>query len=358
MTLAAAARGLVAELATHRASHDAHKQLDPAVVGLLRERGFLGCLVPHLLGGAELPPADYVAVLEALAEGDAATGWVTMTASTSAMLGAYLPCTTATALWGSGTPLVAGVFAPGGRIDDQGRLTGKWSWASGSRHADWFAVGALHDRRHRVCFVPRASVRVVDHWDTLGLAGTGSHDLEIDGVPLAPDHTCSLFEDAPWPDTALYRVPVFGLLAVGIASCALGIARGALGHAAARLRGEKEAPSPQIAKYAELAAELAAARAYLLAACTSVFEHAEARVVNGAARGELRLAAAHVTARCAEVVRGCFHVDGAAALRGRHPLQLALRDVEVVLTHKMVVDRVLPAAGRALLGLGTPPPDL
>ena len=351
--LAAAARELGAELAGYRAEHDEKKQLAPAVVGLLRERGFLGCLLPSVLGGAELEPAEYVATLEALAEGDAATGWVAMTASTSTMLAAYLPRTTAALLWGSGAPLMAGVFAPGGTIDGERRLTGRWSWASGSRHADWFAVGAIFEGKHLVCFVPRASVRIVDNWDTLGLAGTGSNDIEITNVAVVADHTCSLFTP-PWTETALYRVPVFGLLATGIAACALGIAKAALGHAATRLRSEKDPPSPQITKYAELYAKLAAARAYLIATCTSVY----GREVDAKARGELRLAASHVTETCAEVVRGCFHINGSAAVRANHPLQLALRDIEMVMTHKMVIDRVLPTAGRALLGIGKPPPDL
>lgn len=350
-------RDLVEQLAGYRAEHDAKKQLAPAVVGLLRDRGLLGCLLPSVLGGAELEPAAYVATLEALAEGDAATGWVAMTASTSTMLAAYLPRATAAVLWGSGAPLMAGVFAPGGTIDGDRKLTGRWSWASGSRHADWFAVGALFEGKHLVCFVPRASVRIVENWDTLGLAGTGSHDIEITNVPIVASHTCSLFT-APWAETPLYRVPVFGLLAAGIASCALGIAKAALAHAAARLKREPEAPSAQVAKYAELHAELAAARAYLIATCTSVYQRAVHAPVDAMARGELRVAASHVTETCAEVVRGCFHVDGAAAVRANHPLQRALRDIEMVMTHKMVIDRVLPAAGRALLGIGKPPPDL
>ncbi|MEO8846427.1 MAG: acyl-CoA dehydrogenase family protein, partial [Kofleriaceae bacterium] len=235
----AAALAQIEELSKHRAAHDAAKQLAPAVVGILREHRFHNSLLPHLLGGAELEPAEYIQVLEALARGDSATGWVTMTSSTSAMLGAYLPRATASLLWGNAAPMLAGVFAPGGQLV-AGVLNGRWSWASGSRHADWFAVGAIFEQRHVVCFVPSSSVRIVDNWDTLGLAGTGSHDIVIDNARIAADHTCSLFgapssAGAPWPGTPLYRVPVFGLLAVGIASCALGIARAAVDHAGARL---------------------------------------------------------------------------------------------------------------------------
>ncbi|MFT3694950.1 MAG: hypothetical protein QM831_17500 [Kofleriaceae bacterium] len=342
---------MIEELVGRRASHDRAKQLEPTVVGVLRER-YISALVPEVIGGAEKTPAEYVAMLEAIAESDSASGWVTMTASTSAMLSAYLPRTTADLLWKTGTPMMAGVFAPGGQIVD-GTLSGKWSWGSGSRHADWFALGCMFEHKHVVAFVPAASVQIVENWDTLGLAGTGSHDLVVDRVRIGADHTCSVF-GKPWADTALYRVPVFGLLAVGIASCALGIAKAALGHAADRLRrdGEKVA-SPALTRYAELYGELAAARAYLIATCNDVF----ARGGDALARGQLRLAAHRATQSSLEVARGCFHLDGAAAVRAGHPLQLALRDLEVVMTHKMVVEKVLPSAARALLG-GPAAPDL
>src|SRR4051812_34895282 len=113
MSLVEAARRVAEALPQHRAAHDANRQLEPAVVGALREGNFGNALVPTVLGGAELDPADYVATIEALAAGDAATGWVAMTASTSAMLAAYLSRATATSMWTQqGSPLLAGVFAP------------------------------------------------------------------------------------------------------------------------------------------------------------------------------------------------------------------------------------------------------
>jgi alkylation response protein AidB-like acyl-CoA dehydrogenase len=351
------AKALAVDLPQHREAHDRERRLAAPVVGAMRERGLLGCLVPTLLGGAELEPAQYVLVLEALARGDAATGWVAMTATTSAMLGAYLPRATADRLWTSGTPFLGGVFAPSGTLDD-GRLTGRWSYASGSRHADYIALGALADKRHVVCFVPVASLRIHDNWDTLGLAGTGGHDVSADAVRVAPDHVCSVFADAPWPTGPLYRVPLFGVLAAGVAACGLGIAGNALELAGKRLAAERDAPSPQLHAYAELHAGFVAARAYLLAAGTSAYAAAERGAITASERGELRLAASHVAHRCADVVRGAFHLGGGASMRAASPLNAALRDIETLLTHKMVVDRVLPAAARALLGIGTPPPDL
>lgn len=360
-TLLERATTLVPELSTFRASHDAARRLDDAVVAKLQAADVLGALVPSELGGHELSPAEYVEMLETLATGDSATAWCVMTASTSTLLAAYLPRETATALWPAGTPapFLAGIFAPTGTLTVEGTratLSGRWSWASGCRHAAHIVVGAMRDKRHVVCFVPPSQVRIVDNWDTLGLAGTGSHDLVIENAELPLDRVTSVFDRAPWTSGALFRVPLFGLLAAGIAGCALGVARSALDVIARPLT--TESPSAMFAQHAELHANLAAARAYLLSVAARVYERASAGAIGGSERGELRLAASHAVRTCVDVVRSAYHLAGGGAVRAGHPLQHALRDIETLSTHRMVVDKVLPATSRAILGIGSLPPDL
>ena len=345
------ARAIANDLAVHRTAHDRDKQLAPSVVAALRESELLSVLAPTELGGHAASPVDYVDILEALAAGDSATAWCVMTCSTSTLLAPYLPRATAEAAWSrTPQPFVAGVFAPMGRLVD-GVLTGRWSWGSGCRHADLFFVGALAERRHVVCMLDKDAVRIADNWDTLGLAGTGSHDLVIENVVIAADRTTSVFDRAPWAASPLYRVPLFGLLALGIASCGLGIARSALAHATEKL--DDKLPSAALATLGELHATLAAARTYLRAAVSDAYATPDTR-----ARGELRLAAAFTARRCAEVVRGAFHLGGGASTRSGSVAGNALRDIEMLLTHRMVADRVVPAATRAVFGVGTPPPDL
>ncbi len=352
------ARELARALPVHRPAHDRERQLDAAVVAGLQSARILGGLVPRELGGAELSPVEYIELLETLAAGDSATAWCVMTASTSTLLAAYLARETAEAMWTSASvpPFVAGVFAPGGKLAADGTLTGTWSWASGSRHADWFAVGAIAEKRHVVCFVPAGSVRIVDNWDTLGLAGTGSHDIAIEGVTVPATHVTSVFDRAPWAAGTLYRVPLFGLLATGIASCAVGVATSALALAGAKLTAESG--SATLATYAELRAELLAARAHLVQTASMTASRAVVGAIDDATRGELRLAASFATHRAAAVVRQAFHLGGGTSVRAGSALGNALRDIETMLTHRMVTDRVWPAAARAVLGLGTAPPDL
>jgi indole-3-acetate monooxygenase len=355
------ARALAPEFAKHRTVHDQQRQLAPEVIGALRREGFVACLVPSELGGHQLTAPEYIEVLEAIAAGDSAAAWCVMTASTSALLLSYLPRATSAAMCRDQVPFLSGIFAPGGKLvsesgSDPLHLSGRWSWASGSRHADWFAVGAMQERRHVVCFVPASQVTIVENWDTLGLAGTGSHDLVIEAVQVASDHVTSLLDQSPWSDAPVLRVPVFGLLAAGISACALGVAGAALARIAATLTADTG--SATLARYAHARAMVDSARAYLLAAATSAQAQAAAGTVDGRCRGELRLAASFVAQQCAEVTRTAFHLGGGASVRAGSPLGAALRDVETMLTHRMVVDRIAPAAARALLGLGAVPPDL
>ena len=353
-------RALAPELTHHRASHDEHRRLDAEVVAALQAADVFAALVPRELGGAELAPVEYLELLETLAAGDSATAWCVMTASTSTLLAGYLPRATAEQLWsGTPAPFFAGIFAPMGRVteaDGSPRLSGRWSWASGCQHARWLAVGALAERRHVVCFVPAAEVQIVDNWDTLGLAGTGSHDLVIDNVRVDPAWITSVFDRQPWPAGALSRAPLFGVLALGIAGCALGIARAALDHVGRGIVAD--APTAAFANHAELTAQLGSARAYLRETAIAAHDAAERGVVSPAVRGQLRLAASFAAVRCAEVVRAAFHAGGGASVRAGSVLGNALRDVETLLTHRMVADRVLPATARAMLGVGAVPPDL
>lgn len=358
MTLLDHAHTVATLAAAHRREHEATKQLSSEVISALRETKLLAVLAPADLGGLEVSPVEYVDILAALAAGDPATAWCVMTCSTSTLLAPYFRRAAVEDMWRSNrAPFVSGIFAPMGKLGEDGTLRGRWSYASGCRHADLIFVGAMAGKRHVVCALPASSVTIVDNWDTLGLGGTGSHDLVIDAV-VPPDHVTTVFEHRPWATGSLYRVPLFGLLAVGIASCALGIAQAALAAVKAKL--DDKAASATLAQFGELHATHAAARAYLrdvATAATSQAVQAEDQI-DAAMRGDLRLAATYVSARCADVVRGAFHLGGGASARRDSPLGAALRDIETLLTHRMVIDKVVPAAVRAVVGIGAPPPDL
>ena len=75
---------------------------------------------------------------------------------------------------------------------------------------------------------PAADAEIIDTWTVSGLRGTGSHDIAVRDLLVPATRSVSLTHDRPVASGALYAFPLFGLLALGIAAVALGIARRAI----------------------------------------------------------------------------------------------------------------------------------
>src|SRR5271168_2400022 len=76
-----------------RAAGDAIERgrgVTPEIVEALVERGIFRMLLPRSLGGAELDPLTYTAVLEILAQGDGSTAWCLGQNSGCSMTAPYL----------------------------------------------------------------------------------------------------------------------------------------------------------------------------------------------------------------------------------------------------------------------------
>src|SRR5437879_4198650 len=158
----------------------------------------------------------------------------------------------------------------------------------------------------------------------------------------------------------LYAFPVFGLLALGIAAVALGIARRALDELVA-LAGAKtptgsrrllaERPAIQ-AEVARAEATLGAARAFLAETVGGAWERAQtAGAIEIRERARLRLAATHATLASACAVELVYGAGGGTAVYAASPLQRCFRDIHVATQHAMVAPATLELAGRILLGL-------
>ena len=69
-------------------------------------------------------------------------------------------------------------------------VTGRWRFASGCMGADWIGVGIEVEGpggkpRQLAAVAPAAEVEIVPNWDVVGMQGTGSHDLRLDGEQTA-----------------------------------------------------------------------------------------------------------------------------------------------------------------------------
>src|SRR5262249_1146932 len=205
--------------------------------------GVFRMLVPRALGGGEVDPATMVRVLETIARADGAAGWSAMIGATSGVASAYLPEDAAHAIYGDANAITGGAFAALGRarpVDGGYEVRGRWPFASGCEHCTWLMGGCVLDDRPpeeaRLALFPASAARIVDTWTVAGLRGTGSHAIAVDSAFAAA--AAASAAPAPRPSRLvtvrprharpLYVFPVFGLLALGIAAVALGIARAAI----------------------------------------------------------------------------------------------------------------------------------
>ncbi len=245
-------------------------------------------------------------------------------------------------------------------------LSGRWPFGSGCKHATTLMGGAMVHGEDgpvvRAMVFKASDVEIHDTWKTTGLRGTGSHDFEVSELRVPSGHTASLSRDTPRHDGALYAFPPFGLLALGIAGVAMGIAAGAIDDlvelASAKKPGgskrtlaERSSTQESVAKATAL---VGSARAWVDEAIGTAWEAAsESGEIPVVARAKLRLAATHATRSSAEAVDLMYEAGGGTAIYARSPLERRFRDIHTARAHMMVSPTSLELAGRIRLGLET-----
>jgi len=377
LTAIAIARSFQPAIAARVDEIETGRRLPADLAADMAKAGLFRIALPKSLGGHELPPADIVATIEAIAEADASVGWCLMIGSTTAVSLAWLPRETAAEIVTDPAIITGGVFAPTGKaVVENGdyRVSGRWSWCSGSANCQWLFGGAMiHENGQlrtlpggrpdtRMIIMPRADVELIDTWHAAGLKGTGSGDMAVNDLLVPRERSVSLVADRPVEQGALYLFPVFGLLALGIAGAASGNARAALyalksGLSSRRPMGSAKSAAERATvqvDYAKADAMLSAARALLFDTLHSAWETAcQTGDVSLETRARLRLAATHMVRTAAEVTRIAYDLGGGSALYLESPLQRRFRDAHAMTQHMMVQPGTYELAGRVLLGLPT-----
>lgn len=373
--LRAHARALAARIADEASAIEQQRRMPPALVAELARAGLFRMLVPRELGGLEVDVTTMLDVLEEVARADGSAGWVTMIGATTGVIGAYLPDAAAREIFADPDVVTGGVFHPRGRavVTDAGyRVSGRWPLASGCQHCGWLLGGCilfadgkpkLRDGgapEARMVIFPASEVRIIDTWNVSGMRGTGSHDIAVEDVFVPRERSVWFSTDVPQRGGTLYAFPVFGLLSLGIAAVALGIARGALDDVAA-LAGTKVATGSRRplaeraaiqATFAHATAQLDGARALARQTVREVWDAAASGAsVTLEQRARLRLAATNAVREATQVVDQMYEAGGATAIYAEHPLQRRFRDVHVATQHVLVAQPTWELAGRVLLGL-------
>jgi len=361
--LLAAAEAAAAVAGQHADEAEQQRGLPPVVVAALRDAGVLRMCVPAAYGGPEVVPPTMLEVIERVARADGAAGWCTMIASTTSLLSHYVEPQQARRIWGDPMRITGGVFARLGsatRVEGGYRVTGRWSWGSGTRHCDVITGGATGNGFSGSMWFTPDQVEFHDTWHTSGMRGTGSGDFSVAEVFVPEALATQPHVTGLQVDSVLGRFPDMTLLAVGVAAAGLGIGRHAL-DAIAEL-GMAKTPqfsSRTISQSGVAQAELAKAEAVLRSARAFLFDEVSqawsvlqsGAPIDVASRARMRLAATHAAEAAVRAADTAYTLGGGTSVFESSPLQRCMRDAHVVTQHIMVAPRLYETLGKVHFGL-------
>lgn len=360
---------LLNDVAARSADFEQQRHISDDIIARFKQVGVYRALVPKIYGGEECSPAQFCELIEQIATADGSAGWVASFGMSPFYLGA-LPPDTLKALYRDGPDVVfaGGIFPPQKAVLADGgyRVSGRWGFASGSMGASVFGVGILPESGEtlpRMAVLPRDSVQIDPVWNTVGLAGTGSHDLVVNDA-FVPREWTFVRGGALNLDGALYRYPVLSLATQVLSVVALGVARAALNEIyAIAHRQQSVTGAPRLAdrpqaqmQIARCEADLRSARAWFYDAIDDVWQDILAGNEPGCEQiNALRLSSTHLTRVAAEVTRQALALNGMGGITMKSPLQRYVRDTMVITQHAFMGDLSYLNAGTVYFG-GQPLP--
>ena len=350
---------------------DANQRLTEGVLAALHKAEMFRMFVPRSLGGYELDPPTFAEVVETLAYSDASTAWIVSQCSICSMSVAYLPHETGKLIVGDDpNAILAWGAMPNGQARREGdgwRITGKWFFASGSRHATWMggrcplftADGQpiLDDKGEpavRMFLFPKSDVTVNTSWDVIGLRGTGSDGYQVTDLFVPDDRQFDVNTKAN-QDGLVYRIVNRHLYGPGVAAIALGVSRAVLDSFRTVAKDEKKGLKNSAAIQSELGwaeARWRTARAGFYAAMREVWADIEAGGTETIDHEIIVRSAATLAIHEAKaVVDFAFHEGGAATILNSLPFERRVRDMHAILQHGQSKRNNMEAVGRYHLGM-------
>jgi alkylation response protein AidB-like acyl-CoA dehydrogenase len=271
--------------------------------------------------------------------------------------------------------LICGSFAPPGRgyvVDGGLKISGRWSFGSGAKHADYIGGGVLvYDDAGNKCLdeagnpdirfalMTRDQATLEGNWDVSGLVGTDSQDYSADGV-IVPDElvaNISAGVEANLPDS-MYKLGTYTFTVAGHASMALGLMRRALKEVAELTRGKERLGYPVpvdefpifLSEFAKHDAMYQTARLFVLDAFREAQQHVEREgAITPELSGRVRQASTWAHQVAEPVITFARGWAGTKAFREPSALARVGRDVAVAVTHVQVDPITLVDSAPALL---------
>lgn len=362
----------------HAPRAERERRLAQPVSDALRDAGLFRMFRPASRGdGLELDPVTAFRVIEALSRIDSAAGWNVMIANASEVLSAWYSDEVTEQAFGSPETVMAGAWNPPRRavpVDGGYRISGRTVFSSNCYSATWLlGLANIYDGDNMrvdetgapvtlLTLFPMRETEIIDNWDTLGMRGTGSHDVVVENVfvpedravPLVPLENPGSAYAGPfhrlsiWPAVACTAVPVLGIARAAIDDFLEMATKKTPMYTKTTLR-ERPVVQSQIAR-AE--AKLGAARSFLYSVFDEMWQWARAgRYLDMPRRARCQLATSHTVVAATEAVDLVHVAAGASAIRNEQMFQRYFRDVHVVTQHAFASVSRFESVGQVMLGM-------
>ncbi|MGY3616274.1 acyl-CoA dehydrogenase family protein [Bradyrhizobium sp. USDA 10063] len=374
-TVLAGIRKLAPEITARAAEIEAARCVPPDLIDRLKSIGIFRLFVPRSYGGLELALPAGLEVIRALARLDGSIGWTAATGSGGSIFATLERRETYERIYQNGPDVpICGSAQPAGTATPTAggfRVSGRWPYASGCKHAEWMAgfciitddsgkpvAGPNGQPLVRGVALPVQDWEIEDTWHAAGLKGTGSHHIVLRDMLVPEANFFDLDRGTPCVPGPLYPavkqlLPMFhGAFAVGMAEGAVDELVASANTGRQQFRATTPMRDSETFQYelGRICADVRAAQAFYETQTANLWHHALAGTLNDEGLLiEATQAAIWIATTCVRVTDACFALAGSSAVYETSPLQRRLRDMHVAAQHAVAQQRQYVAGGKLLL---------
>jgi indole-3-acetate monooxygenase len=367
-----------AVIGEHRAWQEENRRLAPEVFDALRAAGMWGIFKPVELGGLECNPVTALKLFEAMSGIEPSVGWAVANQAGIDIFGVILPGEGAKEVYADpGRPVAGGWFPPGQATAVEGgyQVTGRWSFASTCHYAQYLTgmtvvvdngaprTGPDGSPAMMVVFFPPEEAEIIDSWHTMGMRGTGSHDVSVHEI-FVPDRRTWIVSPIAVDRSGPFRTPLYNAFPWLSFSClgpvGLGIGQAAIDElirlASAKTPNytDRSLCNREVAQanVARAQATISGARAYLHEAVGRAHRSAQAGRKPTLEEGvEVQLAACNALEAGSKVLNLVHDTVGTSGIRQGHRFEQLYRDGRTISQHAFASLSRYESCGKVLFGL-------
>jgi len=324
-----------------------------------QEAGFFKILQPRRWGGYEMDPEAFYAVQMKVAEGCMSSAWVLgVVAVHNWQLALFAPQAQDDVWRDDPTILISSSYMPRAQVtpvEGGYRISGRWGFSSGVDHCQWaFLGGMLNDPETGIpdfvtFLVPRKDFKVLPIWNTIGLGGTGSHDVTVEDayVPAYRTHRSKDGFAATNPGAKsnpgpLYKLPFGQVFVRAVSSSSIGALQGAL-DVFLETGAKRKSNNTGLSAAGDPDTQVLIAETQSAIDEMKTVLYRNFGVLNEAARrGEqadldtrlrFRFQSAQISGRCCELISRMFYLSGADGIYRGNTIARTFCDIHTGRTH-------------------------